>query len=370
MQYVDIQMIEQLISKSKLKQLRSLIDNANNIVLPCHVRPDGDAVGSTLSLMHLLTGLHKQVRVVTPDIPPRMLTFLPGYNDVVPYSKYQEYANSLVQDADLIIGCDFNTISRLSDMQSVVGDSPAKKVIIDHHEDPDIIADVTFSYPDMSSTCELVFRILCALDMFEELKTNLDAATCLCTGIITDTRNLSVNTGHLDLYDIVRELLSMGVNKRLILKETLETKSENALKLTSFALCERLKVYPSHRAAIVWLSEDDLKKFDYKKGDTEGLVNQALELRGIIYAIFLRQEKDKVRLSMRSLGSFPVNKMCSEHFGGGGHLQAAGGDFIGTPGECIARLETIMPAYDEESARAAQSLSREGYLLVELIRFV
>lgn len=362
MQYIDTQMIEQLISKSKLKHLRSLIDSAANIVLTCHVRPDGDAVGSTLALMHLLSAHHKQVHTVTPDIPPRMLTFLPGYNDVVPYSKYQEYATSLIQEADLIIGCDFNTLSRLSDMQPVVETSKAQKVIIDHHENPDMFADLTFSYPDMSSTCELVFRILCALDMFDELKANLDAATCLCTGIITDTRNLSVNTGHLDLYDIVRELLSMGVNKRLILKETLETKSENALKLTSFALYERLNVYPAHRSAIVWLSEEDLKKFDYKKGDTEGLVNQALELRGIIYAIFLRQEKEKVRLSMRSLGSFPVNKICSEHFGGGGHLQAAGGDYVGTLQDCIKKLEAIMPDYDEESARAAQSLRREGYL--------
>jgi len=355
-------MIEELISKSKLKHLRPLIEGASHVVLTCHVRPDGDAIGSTLALMHLLRASKKQAHVVTPDIPPRQLAFMPGYSDVVPYSKYEEYAARLIAEADLIIGCDFNTPSRLSGLQAVIEGSKAKKVILDHHENPDKFADLVLSYPDMSSTCELVFRVLCALDMFGDLAANLDAATCLCTGIITDTRNLSVNTGHLDLYDIMKELLMIGVNKRLILKEAIETKSENALKLTSFALCERLKVYPGHHAAIVWLCEDDLKRFDYKKGDTEGLVNQALELRGIIYAVFMRQEKDTVRLSMRSLGSFPVNRICAEHFGGGGHLQAAGGDFNGSVEDCIKLMESVMPQYDDESARASQSLRREGYL--------
>ena len=355
-------MIEELLSNSQLKHLRPLLAKARNVVLTCHVRPDGDAVGSTLTLMHLLRQRNIRAHVVTPDTPPRVLAFLPGYDDIVPFTRYEEYAGRLFREADLIIGCDFNTPSRLSDLEPTYNEATAKKVIIDHHEAPDNFADLLISYPDMSSTCELLFRILCGLDMFEELARCKAAATCLTTGIITDTRNLSVNTKHPDLYDIMKELIIMGVNKRLILKETLETKSENALKLTSFALCERLKVYHKHKAAIVWLTQEDLDKYDYKKGDTEGLVNQALELRGIIYAVFMRQEKDKVRLSMRSLGSFPVSKICSDHFGGGGHIQAAGGDFNGSVQECLATMEKVMPQYDNEANNAAARLQEQGYI--------
>lgn len=354
-------MIDNLLKDTQLRHLRPLIENARKVVLTCHVRPDGDAVGSTLSLMHLLRARKVQAHVVTPDVPPRVLEFMPGYQDIVPYSKYEEYGSRLMQEADLVICCDFNTPSRLSGLEQTFAASKATKVVIDHHEFPSDFADLTISYPDMSSTCELVFRILCGLGMFGELSDCLDAATCLCTGIITDTRNLSVNTKHLDLYDIMKELLSVGVNKRLILRETMETKSENALKLNSFALCERLRVYPRHRAAVVWLTQDDLERFGYEKGDTEGLVNQALELRGVIYAVFMRQEKDKVRLSMRSLGSFPVSKICTDHFGGGGHMQAAGGDYEGSVEDCLDFLESVLPEYDNESRRAAERLQEQGY---------
>lgn len=354
-------MIERLVKDFHVKQLRSMLRVAKKVVLTCHVRPDGDAIGSTLGLMHMITDLGIEAKVVTPDVPPRVLQFLPGYQDVVPFSKYGDYGRKLFEEADLIIGCDFNTPKRLSDLEPVVSTASAPKIIIDHHEQPDAFADLMISYPDMSSTCELVFRIIAELGLFEAL--SLNASTCLCAGIITDTRNLSVNTRHLDLYDIVKELLLKGVNKRLILKETMETKSEDALKLTSFALCERLKVYPKHRAAIVWLSEEDLERFNYEKGDTEGLVNQVLELRGIIYAVFLRQEKDKIRLSMRSLGSFPVNKICSEHFGGGGHIQAAGGDFSGSMQDCLKKVEDCFGAYDVEARRAAERLKEQGYIL-------
>lgn len=353
-------MIEELIANSQVRRLRPAL-KAGKVVLTCHVRPDGDAVGSTLALMHLLRKEGVQAHVITPDTPPRVLSFLPGFQEVIPFSRYQDYARRLIDDAELLICCDFNTPRRLSELEPLVTASKARKVVFDHHEEPEDFADVLVSYPDMSSTCEVVFRVLCALGKFEELASNLEAATCLTTGIITDTRNLSVNTKNLDLYDIVKELLAMGVNKRLILRETLETKSESALKLTSFALCERLKVFPKHRAALVWLTQEDLERFKYEKGDTEGLVNQALELRGIIYAVFMRQEKGKVRLSMRSLGSFPVSKICSDHFGGGGHIQAAGGDYEGPVEDCLAFMESILPDYDVEAERAAARLKEQGY---------
>ena len=354
-------MIDMLIQASEAKELYKLIQGATRVVLTCHVRPDGDAVGSTLGLCHLLTTMGKQAKVVTPDQPPKALRFLPGYQDIVPNSRYEDYARKLFNEADLIIGCDFNVPSRLSGLKDNFLNSNAKKVLIDHHEDPQKFTDLMISYPDMSSTCDLVFRLVCEMGLYETL--NLDGATCLCTGIITDTRNLSVNCKNLDLYDIVKELLLKGVNKRLILKEALETKSEDALKLCAFGIAEHLKVYPKHRAAIVWLTQEDMDRYHYEKGDTEGLVNQVLEMRGIIYTALIKQDKEKVRLSMRSLGSFPVNRICSEHFGGGGHLQAAGGDYEGSVQDCIKALEACMPAYDTEVQNATKRLEEQGYIM-------
>lgn len=354
-------MIDQLLDKNQVQALHTMLRECKNVVLTCHVRPDGDAVGSSLGMMHLLRSLGINAKVVTPDQPPRMLAFLPGYQDVVPLTRYPDYARRLISDADLLIGCDFNVAKRMSELAPLFEQATCKKVVIDHHEEPDKFTDLLISYPDMSSTCELVFRLVAAMGLFEDM--DLPCATCLCTGILTDTRNLSVNTRHIDLYDIIRTLLSKGVNKRLILKETMETKSEDALKLSAYALYEKMKVYPRHRCAVVYLTEEELSRYKYEKGDTEGLVNQALEIRGIIYAVFMRQEDKRVRLSMRSLGDFPVSSICSEHFGGGGHRQAAGGDFDGTVDECLALLEKVMPDYDPEMREAVERLKEEGFIL-------
>lgn len=354
-------MIDKLLNEREVKHLQPLLKGCRNVVLTCHVRPDGDAVGSTLGLLHLLQSMGIKARVITPDQPPRSLEFLPGFSDIVPYARYSDYGSRLVDEADLIIGCDFNQLSRLSDLEPAIASAKAKKVIIDHHEHPDVAADLLISYPDMSSTCELVFRLIAAMGYFEFV--SFESATCLCTGIITDTRNLSVNCQHLDIYEIMLELLRMGVNKSLILKETMDTKSEDALKLTSFALCERLTVYKNHHAAVVWLGKEDLSRYKYEKGDTEGLVNQALELRVVIYAVFMREDEDMVKLSMRSIGDFAVNRICIDHFDGGGHLQAAGGQFKGSVQECLKKLESVMPEYDDEVRKAADRLIAQGYVL-------
>lgn len=354
-------MLEQLISEDSLRRFSSLLAQKREIVLTCHVRPDGDAVGSTLGLMHLLRALGHDAHVVMPDTPPRSLSFLPGFGDIVAHSKYPDYASRLMADAQVVIACDFNGLKRQDEMAPLWQNLKATKVMIDHHEGPEPMADITFSYPHMSSTCELAFRIIAGMGLYEKM--NLDAATCLATGIITDTRNLTVNVGHLDLYFIMVELLRKGVPKRLILKETLETKSYDALRLCSFALSQRLEIFPQHRAAIVSLSQKDLQQFHYEKGDTEGLVNQALELRGIIYVAFLREDTDKVKVSMRSLGDFPVNKVCADLFDGGGHRQAAGGDYSGSLKDAIKRLTDAMPSYDPEMKQAAESLSGQGYIL-------
>lgn len=322
-----------------------LISESSRIVLTCHVRPDGDAIGSTLGFAHLLRSLGKEATVVTPDLPPRTLLFLPGCKDIVAYSRYPEFAAKLVGEADLIICCDFNRLSRLDAMEPVVAAAQCPKVLIDHHQDPGDFADVTFSCPEMSSASELVFRIICEMRMYQDL--DLDAATCLTTGLITDTRNFSVNCSDPEIYQVLIKLLEKGVDKPRIVRLALELKSLDCLRLQVYALDRKLEIFERHHAAIMTLDKSDLEQFNYQRGDTEGLVNIPLSVDGIVYSFFLREDDDCIKVSARSINSFPVSSICEELYGGGGHRMAAGGEFHGTLEECRRLLVDNMDRYDE-----------------------
>lgn len=321
-----------------------MIKNADKIVLTCHVRPDGDAIGSTLGLYHLFVNMGKQPQIITPDFFPKTLSFLPGHKEITAYSRYPEFCQKLIDESSLIICCDFNTLHRIDKLQPLIEKSKAQKILIDHHQNPDNFCNLTFSHPEMSSTCELVFRLIAASGLIDFI--NKKVATSIATGLITDTRNLSVNCDNREIYLIMYHLLEYGIDKQTILRQTMELKTLDCIKLQSFAISEKMKIYPKHHAAIISLTNEELNRYNYEKGDTEGLVNQPLQIPEIIYSIFLREDQDCIKVSCRSIDKFPVSKICEEHFGGGGHLQAAGGEYNGTIQECIKLLEKIMPEYD------------------------
>lgn len=336
-------MIRAMFDPADIKKFKALLNKATKVVICCHVRPDGDAMGSTLGLCHLLKKLGKKARVVTPDHPPRALSFLPGIDEVVPLSKYPEFAPQLVHDADLILCCDFNKPSRIDSLANYVLAAQCPKVLIDHHQDPDSFCDLTFSYPAMSSASELAFRLICALGWAQEI--DLNVATCLATGLITDTRNLAVNCDDPEIYLVLHELLSKGVDKQRIVREALETKSVDAFNLWLHAMSNRMTLLPELHTALIALDTEDLEKFHYVKGDTEGLVNQPLQIKGIKASFFMRKDPDCIKVSARSTEGFPVSKVCEDLFNGGGHLQAAGGEFKGTLQEAVKILTEAMPSY-------------------------
>lgn len=337
--------MDRLIDNSLAKELRQLIERSERIVLTCHVRPDGDAIGSTLGLWHLLKSLGKQPVVVVPDKAPSNLSFLPGFKDIAVYTCHPQFCEKSFEEADLVICCDFNTPSRQDNLASVMLGAKGPHVLIDHHQEPDDFTDLTISYPDMSSTCELVFRVIAAMGWYGEV--GLDCATCLLTGIITDTRNFSVNCKNSDLYEILMRLLEKGVDKERIVKEALTTRSLSSLKLEAFAISEKLEVFPRHKAAVITLSKDELRSFDYEKGDTEGLVNRPLEVKGMVYSIFMREDPDCIKVSARSCYGFPVSEICKTLYGGGGHIQAAGGEFHGSLEDCRKLLVDNMDKFDK-----------------------
>lgn len=339
-------MISRVLDQRNVKRFHKLLEESGRIVVTCHVRPDGDAMGSSLGLMHMLLQLGKEVKVVTPDTPPRQLQFLPGMQEVVPYTRYPDYAERLVKETDLIVCCDFNNMARQEELGRIMEASSARKVMVDHHLYPEDFAVVKFSYPEMSSASELMFRLLADMGYYETM--NLQTATCLCTGIVTDTKNLTVNCNDPEIYMVIRLLVEKGVSVSDIVKKTLHTKRYEAIRLQAYALTNNYKVYPKHRSALVWLTLDELKRFDYEKGDTEGLVDQAGEAIGIVYTIFLREDSDCIKVSTRSIDDFPVNSICEKYFNGGGHRQAAGGKYFGSMDDCIRLCEKIMDEFDSQ----------------------
>lgn len=332
-----------MLSSSMVDKMRRWIEESERIVLTCHVRPDGDAIGSTLGMLHLLSALGKKATVVVPDQPPKSLAFLPGFTDICIFTRHEEYSRRLIAEADLIICSDFNKLMRQDTLAPVTEQASAKKIMVDHHQQPDSFCDLSFSYPDMSSASELMFRLIAAMGFYNEM--NLDSATCICTGIITDTRNFSVNCKNPDIYEILMRLLDKGVDKTLIVKEALLTKSLSALKLQAYAIADKMEIFEKWHGAITTLDKDELKRFGYERGDTEGLVNEPLNVKGIYFSFFLRDDDDCIKVSARSIEDFPVSKICEDVYGGGGHLMAAGAEFKGSLEECREILMAALPQY-------------------------
>lgn len=337
-------MLQPLIEESKVKAVRKLLEENDRIVITCHMSPDGDAVGSSLGLMHTLSKLGKDVHVVTPDRIPDTLRCLPGSKEIVPYSKYTDFATKLLQEAEVIFCLDFNALYRVDRMSEVLAEAPGKKVLVDHHENPEDFADITISYPKQSSTCALLFRLLCRLELFGMI--GRKAATCIYTGMMTDTGNFSYNSNDPDLYVIIAELIKKGINKDEIYKKVMDTKNLNVLKLHSYAIAN-MRVFDDQKAALITLSADELKRFNYRKGDTEGLVNVPLSIPGIIYSVFLRDDEKEIKVSSRSKGDFRVNDICERYFNGGGHVNASGGELQCSLDEAVEIFMSTLPEVEK-----------------------
>ncbi len=338
-------MRKNLIGQETIDRLSALIEKSRRIVITCHLSPDGDAMGSSLGLCRILRNLGKEVRVITPDTPPRYLMFLPGADQVMPFSRFETYANRAMADADLIFCLDYNDPKRVDLVAPGLLASKARKVMIDHHLGPDSFPDLTISHPEVSSTSALVFMVADRLGLDNKIDT--EAAVAIYTGMMTDTGNFSYNSNDPRLYEIIARLIEKGIDKDEIYKAVYFTNSVNRLRLNGFAMHERFRVFPQHRAALITLTRNELNSFQYQKGDTEDLVNRPLTCPDITYSVFLREESDYIKVSTRSKGEFPVNLLCSRYFNGGGHLNAAGGEFYGTLQEAIDTLAEAMPLFDQ-----------------------
>lgn len=333
-------MISSIIDEHTIERLRSFINGVNRIVITCHKSPDGDALGSTLALCHVLRRLGKDAVVVTPDMPPKSLEFIPGLRDLVVFTKHELRARHVLNEAQLLFCLDFNSMKRIDRLAELVEPLKVRRVLIDHHLDPDDAFDIVISHPEASSTCELVFRVIMQMGLLRMM--DRLAASCLYVGLMTDTGGFAYSCDNPEFYEILASVLRRRIDRIGLYNKAMNTFSADSLRLQGYAISEKMQLFPEQGAALITLSKEDLERFNYNRGDTETLVNKPLAVPEIYWSVFLREDADKIKVSCRSQGDFSVSDICAKYFNGGGHFNAAGGDFVGTLDEAVAAFHKVL----------------------------
>lgn len=347
---------------AQVKQSRAFLAQANHIIILTHMAPDGDAMGSALALWHWLKGLPvtgeglREVTAIVPNAFPAFFNWMAGADQIKVYEKEQEACNQLISNADLFICTDFNDPKRIGAIGDRMVANAAPKILIDHHLDPVDFANVVFSYPEATSSCEIVYRFLRTMDEEQWTKGNgqrtTDIATCIYTGLMTDTGNFAFNSNSCELYEIIAELVRAGIQKDAIYNAVFNQYSIDRVRLTGYALYRKMRIYPEYHLALITLSATELDQYHYQPGDCEGLVNMPLQISNVYYSVFMREERPKpgtpkprIRISFRSQGDRPVNIWASEVFRGGGHMNASGGELFGSLQQAVQLFEKSFPNY-------------------------
>ena len=301
-----------------MNEIKQIIKSANSIVITTHKSPDGDAVGSSLALYHFLKKSKNEVTVIVPDTFPDFLKWMQGSSSIIYYDSQAEEADAIIKKSDLIFSLDYNGLSRIGDLSEPIGESRAKKIVIDHHQDPQEFADHYIVDVECCSTSQLIYEFIENLDELNQLDKTI--GECIYCGIMTDTGSFRFPSTTSKTHQIIAHLVDMGVNGSKIHQLVYDTYSEHRLRLLGYALTEKMIVYTKLNAAYISLSQEELNRFSYKKGDTEGLVNYPLSINGIKLAILITEKENEISLSLRSKENIYVNKIAQQHFNGGGML--------------------------------------------------
>ncbi len=331
-------MISDKLTKQQVEGVRRLLEPAKRVVILSHMSPDGDAIGSSLALYWWLHDT-KAAQVIVPNAFPNFLSWIPGADSILICENAVEKAKSAIEQADLIICSDFNEPKRIGQLGQMALDAHCPKILIDHHLFPSDFADVTISYPDSPSASELVYRLLYQLGV---QNWPVELATCIYTGMMTDTGNFSFNSNYPEMYEIISHLVSCGVDKDAAYNKVFNSHSEGRMRLVGYCLNNKMRIFPDYHTALIYLSGKELYRFNFKTGDAEGIVNMPLSIKDVYYSCFMREDKvaewekerahgstKKIKLSMRSQGDRPVNTFCHDIFNGGGHKNASGGEYYG-----------------------------------------
>lgn len=324
-----------------IEAVKLLLSTPKKIAIIPHRGPDGDAMGSTLGLYHFLLKNNHQPTVIAPNDFPNFLAWLPGSETVKIFEKDTENCTKILEEADLIFTLDFNAFHRTGDMEHTLAKLTAPFIMIDHHEKPHNYAAYTYSDTSYGSTCEMIYNFILFLDKKEDLDKTI--ATCIYTGILTDSGSFRFPKTTGNTHRIVAELIDLGVENTEIPVLLFDNSSYSRLQLLGRAL-QNMKIFSEHKTSYTFLTQEELDSFNYVKGDTEGIVNYGLSIKDIIFtAIFIENKEEKIiKISFRSQGGFDVNQFARDHFNGGGHTNAAGGRSEVSMEETLKKFEDLV----------------------------
>src|SRR5690606_25378463 len=327
-----------------IASLKELLSQPKRIVITTHHKPDGDAMGSSLGLFNYLIQKGHHVRLITPSDYPIFLHWLPNNPEVIVYTEKPDESRQHIAEAELIFCLDFNSLLWRHEMETYVREAEGKKIMIDHHLEPEGFDDYRHWSINACATAQLVYDFI-AVKMQEPELINKDVASCLYTGIMTDSGSFRFPTTTAEVHHIVADLINCGAENWKIHQLVYDNFSENRLRFLGYCLLNKLEVFPEFNSAIITLRKEELDKYQIKTGDTEGIVNYALSINGIRLAVLIVERQDKVKLSLRSTGDFPANEICKKYFNGGGHRNAAGGASDDPVDVVREKFNTILPEY-------------------------
>ncbi len=338
----------------KLAEIKLLLASPKKIVITTHHKPDGDAIGSSLGLWHYLKAKGHEGQVITPTDYAHFLEWMPGNEEVIIFEQNPTKATPLVEAAELIFCLDFNQLQRINEMGELIAGLQTPKVMIDHHLDPDDFADFILSDTSASSTAQLIYQFI---DMLGETDMiNMESATNLYIGIMTDTGSFRYPNTTAEVHRITAALLDKGVQNTEAHELIFDSFSENRMRFFGYCITEKLQVIPEYSVALISVTAKELKRFHVKTGDSEGLVNFPLAIEGIVFAALIIDRTQLVKLSLRSKGDFPVNEICNKHFKGGGHKNAAGGSSTESLEATVKKFIKILPEYSQYLPKKAGAL--------------
>ncbi len=331
----------QPMKKEDILAIQELLATPKKIAIIPHRSPDGDAMGSTLALYHFLLKLNHYPIVIAPNDFPEFLSWLPGSEQVLVFENEKEKTTKILQESELIFTLDFNALHRTGEMELVLNKLQAPFIMIDHHEKPGDYARFTYSDTAFGSTCEMIYNFIVELNHKNLIDKTI--ATCIYTGILTDSGSFRFPKTTGTTHRIIAELIDLGVENSKIPNLLFDNNSYHSLQLLGRAL-QNMKVIPELKTAYITLSQKELDEFNYQKGDTEGIVNYGLSIKGIVFAaIFIENnEENIIKISFRSQGSFDVNQFARDYFGGGGHINASGGKSNLSLKDTVIKFENLI----------------------------
>ncbi|MBN2697878.1 MAG: bifunctional oligoribonuclease/PAP phosphatase NrnA [Bacteroidales bacterium] len=334
----------------KIKKIVNIIDKREPVVILTHSNPDGDAVGSSIALGLALRKSNIPVNIIIPDAIPVFLEWLPGNDLITIHKDNQSAVTGMLSEAKIIFCLDFNDPDRINAVGEMVKQSAALKVLIDHHRDPSDFADITYSEPWRGSAGEMIYLFI--KKVFGNDILDKDIATALYVAIMTDTGNFRYGCSYPEIFHIAGELMQFPIDKDEIYAKVYENFSADRMRLMGYCLHHKMVVLPEYNTAYIALSSAELRRFNYRKGDTEGFVNIPLSIDGIRFTALFIEKRNIIKVSFRSKGNFPANEFAEKHFNGGGHLNAAGGELKDSMKECIEKFVNLLPEYEEALGKA------------------